>query len=102
MTTDTAINVSIPIAAFLIMFAIGLGLTSNDFRSALRSPKALVVGIAMVPRMELALAIVTAGLLAGKVGAGMYSSFVIVVLVTLAAAPWMIERAYSFERKKHL
>ncbi|MCK4327982.1 MAG: cation:proton antiporter [Candidatus Diapherotrites archaeon] len=64
--------------------------------------KSLVVGLAMVPRMELALAIVSAGLLVGKVDAALYSSFVIVVLVTLAASPWLIEKAYSFEIKKHL
>ncbi len=64
--------------------------------------KSLIVGIAMVPRMELSLAIISAGLIAGKVGADVYSSFVVVVMVSLALAPWMMNKAYSFQRKKRL
>ena len=98
-----ALGAGLVVVSLLVIAFVGKLLGSGLPALLLLSPrKAAVVGIAMVPRMELALAIVTAGLLAGKIDAGLYSSFVIVVLVTLAAVPWMIEKAYSFEIKKHL
>ncbi|MFC2175243.1 cation:proton antiporter [archaeon] len=98
-----ALGVGTVIIALLIIAFFGKLLGSGLPALVALSPrKSLVVGIAMIPRMELSLAIVTAGMLAGKVGAGLYSSFVIVVLITLAAAPWMIAKAYSFEHRKHL
>lgn len=51
--TDTIIDVAVPVAVFVMMFALGLGLTLTDFRSALKRPKALFLGvvsqIALVP-----------------------------------------------------
>lgn len=53
MTTDTAINLAIPVAVFVIMFALGLNLTARDFGNALRNPRAFLLGlvaqIALVP-----------------------------------------------------
>jgi len=46
VTTDTIIHVAVPVAVFVMMFALGLGLTVADFRSALKRPKALFVGVA--------------------------------------------------------
>lgn len=46
MTTETIIDVAVPVAVFLMMFALGLGLTLADFRLALKRPKALLVGVA--------------------------------------------------------
>lgn len=46
MTTDAIINVAVPLAVFVMMFALGLGLTAADFRSALKRPKALFLGVA--------------------------------------------------------
>lgn len=46
MTTDTIIDFAVPVAVFVMMFALGLGLTLADFRIALRRPKALVLGVA--------------------------------------------------------
>ena len=45
MTTDTIIDVAVPVAVFVMMLALGLGLTFADFRSALRRPKALFLGV---------------------------------------------------------
>ena len=46
MTTDTIIDVAVPVAVFVMMFALGLGLTLADFRLALKRPKALLAGVA--------------------------------------------------------
>lgn len=46
MTTDTIIDVAVPVAVFVMMLALGLGLTFADFRSALNRPKALFLGVA--------------------------------------------------------
>lgn len=46
MTTDTIIDVAVPIAVFVMMFALGLGLTLADFRLALKRPRALLAGVA--------------------------------------------------------
>ena len=46
MTTDTIIDVAVPVAVTVMMFALGLGLTRADFRSALKRPKALLLGVA--------------------------------------------------------
>ncbi|SEM68925.1 bile acid:sodium symporter family protein [Palleronia pelagia] len=46
MTTDTIIDVAVPVAVFVMMFALGLGLTVADFRSSLKRPGALFLGIA--------------------------------------------------------
>jgi BASS family bile acid:Na+ symporter len=46
VTTDTIIDVAVPVAVFVMMFALGLGLTLADFRLALKRPKALLVGVA--------------------------------------------------------
>lgn len=46
MTTDTIIDVAVPVAVFVMMFALGLGLTVADFRSSLKRPKALFLGVA--------------------------------------------------------
>lgn len=46
MTTDTIIDVAVPLAVFVMMFALGLGLTIADFRSALTRPRALLLGVA--------------------------------------------------------
>lgn len=45
MATDTIVNAALPIAVFVMMFALGIGLKLADFQSALRSPKALLVGM---------------------------------------------------------
>jgi BASS family bile acid:Na+ symporter len=53
VTTDTIIDVAVPVAVFVMMFALGLGLTLADFQAALKRPKALLLGImsqiALVP-----------------------------------------------------
>ena len=46
MTIDTIIDVAVPVAVFVMMFALGLGLTVADFRLTLKRPKALLVGVA--------------------------------------------------------
>jgi len=45
MTTENIINAAVPIAVFIMMFALGTGLTFNDFRRALERPKALLLGL---------------------------------------------------------
>ncbi|PWJ20324.1 bile acid:sodium symporter family protein [Jannaschia seohaensis] len=45
MTTETIIEVAVPVAVFVMMFALGLGLTLADFRSALARPRALLLGV---------------------------------------------------------
>jgi BASS family bile acid:Na+ symporter len=45
MTTETIINTAVPIAVFIMMFALGTGLTFNDFSRALERPKALLIGL---------------------------------------------------------
>lgn len=45
MPTDTIVNAAVPLAVFVIMFALGVGLTIHDFRGALTRPKALLLGI---------------------------------------------------------
>lgn len=53
MDTETIVNTAVPIAVFVMMFALGTGLTLTDFRLALMRPKALLIGmvtqIAAVP-----------------------------------------------------
>ena len=46
VTIDTIIDVAVPVAVFVMMFALGLGLTVADFRLTLKRPKALLVGVA--------------------------------------------------------
>jgi BASS family bile acid:Na+ symporter len=46
VTTNTIIDVAVPVAVFVMMFALGLGLTLADFRLALKRPKALLAGVA--------------------------------------------------------
>ncbi len=46
MTTETIIIFAVPVAVFVMMLALGLGLTLADFRSALRRPMALFLGVA--------------------------------------------------------
>jgi BASS family bile acid:Na+ symporter len=78
MTSDTAISIAVPVAVFLIMFAIGLGLTRRDFEKALRSPRALLLGV--VAQMAL---VPFAGLLlvaAHRPEAGLALGIVILVL----------------------
>ncbi len=57
MATETIVNAAVPIAVFVMMFALGVGLTLRDFRSALKRPKALLLGVCTqavaVPMMAL-------------------------------------------------
>lgn len=45
MTNEAIIDVAVPVAVFVMMFALGLGLTLADFRAALTRPKALLLGV---------------------------------------------------------
>ena len=46
VTNEAIINVAVPVAVFVMMFALGLGLTVADFRSSLKRPEALFLGVA--------------------------------------------------------
>jgi len=43
---DTLIDMAIPVAVIIIMIALGLGVTHNDFRIAFSEPKAFLMGVA--------------------------------------------------------
>ena len=103
MQVNLALGLGLAVLPLLAIAFVGK-LVGSGVPALLSLPpkKAAVVGIAMVPRMELALAIITSGLLAGKVDAALYSSFVLVVLVTLAATPWLMGKAYAFHPRRHM
>ncbi|WP_120075954.1 bile acid:sodium symporter family protein [Aurantiacibacter odishensis] len=46
VTSETIIDFVVPVAVFVMMLALGLGLKFSDFRSALRRPKSLFLGVA--------------------------------------------------------
>lgn len=45
MASETIVQTVVPIAVFLMMFALGTGLTLADFKKALTRPKALAIGL---------------------------------------------------------
>jgi len=46
VTTGTIIDVAVPVAVFVMMFALGLGLAIADFQYTLKRPRGLFVGVA--------------------------------------------------------
>ena len=45
MTPNEAINVAIPVAVCVMMFALGIGTTKEDFQNALRTRTPFLIGL---------------------------------------------------------
>jgi len=92
-------------AALVILFiAVASKLLGCGLPALLALPPRLaaVVGVAMLPRLEVALIVMGTALSAKLVGADVYSAFVLVAVVTLVMVGPALELAYAFRPKRHL
>ncbi len=92
------------LAGVILLIAIASKVIGCGIPALLKLPpnKSLVVGLAMVPRMEVALIVMGSALAAGLIADDVYSAFVFSALALLVLVPPMIRLVYSYHPHKHL